>query len=74
MSGCCREHNCTRKNPVVIYRGDFGGDVYAVLDSRPVNERTRAATKRHVVTGAVEAFIRHNREWVLSVLDEEGKP
>jgi hypothetical protein len=71
MSACCDEFECKRREPIAIYKGDFGGTVYAVLASRQMNERTRVATQRHVITAAVEKFILANREYVLEVLNSE---
>jgi hypothetical protein len=75
---CCDERNCRRKTPIVFYRGDFSGAVYAVTKSHVIHSRpaplgtTVCADQRHDVTEAMREFIRKNAQWVREVL--EGSP
>ena len=69
MTGCCAEPSCTRKTPIGIYRGDFGGQVYAATSARERAPGRWVALERHVITAQMEAFIRANRAWVREVLE-----
>lgn len=72
---CCNETGCRRKTPIVLYRGDFSGAVYAVtratIISQPAKgDMTMSAINRHDVTQAMREFIRRNPEWIREVLAE----
>jgi len=73
MSDCCNEPPCRRKRPIGIYRGDFGGQVYAATSMRVVKDHgdgtaTFAASIKHDITPQMRRFIRANAEWVREVL------
>jgi hypothetical protein len=77
VSNCCTEHNCTRKQPISLYLGDFSDIVYAVTRYRvrgaaEDGREHRVALDRHDITGQMKTFIRANPGFVRSVLEEEN--
>lgn len=81
MTGCCRELNCRRKAPITFYLADLFEPpvVFAATRSEPHSAGddgrvTMRAVERHEVTETMRAFIRRNREWVLSVLESGDEP
>lgn len=73
MSGCCREPNCRRTEPIDLVLADLSGIVYAVMSKRVVKDHgdgtaTFAMGNRHDVTDRMQRFIRANPVWVRSAL------
>ena len=71
---CCHEHNCRRRTPLILYRGDLTGQVYVATSGKLVRDHgdgtgTFAATVRHEVTEQMREFIRRNPDWVREVLE-----
>jgi len=72
-AACCDEADCRRKQPIGIYRGDFGGRIYAATSMRLVGDHgdgtgTFAASVKHDITRQMVRFIRANAEWVREIL------
>ncbi len=72
---CCDEHNCHRRHPIGIYRGDLTGQVYAATSVRLMHDHgdgtgTFAASAKHDITPQMIRFIRANAEWVTEILAE----
>jgi hypothetical protein len=68
VSGCCGEFGCKRRRPISLYKGDFGGQVFAVTRSRqdgelPDGRARMVALERHDVTEQLRRFIVRECEW-----------
>lgn len=78
MSGCCSDYRCRRKTPIMLYRADLSGTVYAVTRSRELGrsaeDKTHQAIERHDVTSQMVSFIRANPDWVRAQLPENDGP
>lgn len=76
-TGCCNVSDCTRKDPIHLYRADFSGRIYAVTAARKVRSKEDgtavfAAVHRHEITAQMVSFLRRNEVWVRRILDERG--